>query len=115
MLENGASKRKLEKVGGCKFILTWRASSLVGAKQIAWILPVPRHLFFLRYSMMGRANAKVFPEPVRSRAIISSLLYTGLKQFYWIGKRFLMPREMRSAWVLEVISGKDENSPSGTL
>ena len=54
--------------------LTYIASSLVGASTIAYILPYPSNLYFLKYSTTGRPNAKVFPDPVKSLAITSSLL-----------------------------------------
>lgn len=41
---------------------------------MAYILRVPSRRFFLKNSTIGRQKAKVFPEPVRSLPIKSSLL-----------------------------------------
>ena len=88
------------------------ASSLVGARMIAWTFPVPIILFFLKYSIIGIPKANVFPEPVRSLAIRSSLLKTGLKQCCWIGKRKLNPLLFNWRTDFESISGNLEKSPS---
>ena len=65
-----------------------------------WIFPLPKHLFFLKYSTIGRENAKVLPEPVRSLTIKSSLLYAERKDSYYTGNKNSIPLFLSPSTVL---------------
>jgi len=79
-----------------------------------WILPVPKHFFFLKYSTIGKAKARVFPDPVKSLTMTSFLAKMVLKEEYWTGKSWLIPLFFRPSTVLAWISGKFENAPSSS-
>jgi len=77
----------------------------VGASTIACVFLLSSSLIFLSDSTMGSAKARVLPEPVRSRAIMSYFrpkMY--LKQCCWIGNRDFMPFATRLSTVRWVIS-----------
>jgi hypothetical protein len=73
-----------------------RTTSLVGNTIRNLTLPPSLNASsFRNLSMTGKEKARVFPEPVRSRAMTSLPLKICSKVSYWMGKNCLMPLSLR--------------------